>query len=46
MSFDTWFIRVGLTTLVAFTIVGIAAFRPLRARFYEFFFFTHLSMVL
>ncbi|KAI0743893.1 iron reductase [Daedaleopsis nitida] len=44
--YETWFIRVGLTALVAFTLLVIVAFRPIRARFYEFFFFTHFALVL
>ena len=44
--YESWFIRLGLTVLVAFTILNIVAFRPLRARLYELFFFSHFALVL
>ena len=44
--YESWFIRLGLTVLVAFTILNIVAFRPLRARLYELFFFSHFLLVL
>ncbi|EJF65061.1 hypothetical protein DICSQDRAFT_177735 [Dichomitus squalens LYAD-421 SS1] len=40
------FIRIGLTAIVAYTIVLLLAFRPIRARFYELFFFAHFSLIL
>ena len=44
--YESWFIRVGITVIVAFSILVIIAFRPIRARFYETFSYTHFFMVL
>ncbi|KAH9896466.1 iron reductase [Cubamyces lactineus] len=45
-SYDEWFIRVGLTALVAFSILILVSLRPIRAQVYETFYFTHFLTVL
>ncbi|KAI0675094.1 iron reductase [Trametes maxima] len=45
-NYQTIFIRVGLMAIIAYTILVIVAYRSIRARFYELFFFTHFAMVL
>ena len=44
--FRTRFIQLGLAALIGFSIVIIFAFRPIRARFYELFFYAHFSLIL
>ncbi|RPD78371.1 hypothetical protein L226DRAFT_531717 [Lentinus tigrinus ALCF2SS1-7] len=44
--YESWFIRVGITAIVAVSILLVISVRPIRARFYETFFYTHVSMVL
>ncbi|OJT05986.1 Ferric/cupric reductase transmembrane component 2 [Trametes pubescens] len=41
-----WFIRIGLTALVALTVLILVSLRPIRAQVYEVFYFTHFLMVL
>ena len=43
---DEVFIRVGLMAVIAFTILIVVSLRPIRARTYEVFYFTHFLMVL
>ncbi|RPD56511.1 hypothetical protein L226DRAFT_456483 [Lentinus tigrinus ALCF2SS1-7] len=43
---EEWFVRVGLTALIAFSILVLVSLRPIRARMYELFYFTHFLMVL
>ncbi|KAI8973096.1 iron reductase [Trametes punicea] len=45
-AYDEWFIRVGLTTMTAFTILILVSLRPIRARVYEIFYFVHFLTVL
>ncbi|EIW62961.1 uncharacterized protein TRAVEDRAFT_113854 [Trametes versicolor FP-101664 SS1] len=42
----TTYIQVALAAIIAFTILVIVAHRSIRARYYEFFFFTHFAMVM
>lgn len=43
---QVWYIRVGLTALVAATLLLIVSLRPIRARAYEVFYFAHFLLVL
>ncbi|KAI9057704.1 iron reductase [Trametes sanguinea] len=45
-SYDEWFVRVGLTALIAFTILILVSLRPIRAHVYEVFYFVHFFSVL
>ncbi|KAI0367300.1 iron reductase [Pilatotrama ljubarskyi] len=45
-AYDEWFIRVGLTALVAFTILILVSLRPIRSQVYEIYYFTHFLTVL
>ncbi|KAJ3014290.1 hypothetical protein NUW54_g1341 [Trametes sanguinea] len=45
-SYDEWFVRVGLTSLIAFTILLLVSLRPIRAQIYEVFYFVHFFTVL
>ncbi|KAI0777446.1 iron reductase [Trametes elegans] len=45
-AYDEWFIRVGLTALIAFTLLILVSLRPVRAQLYEIFYFTHFLTVL
>ncbi|TBU43175.1 ferric reductase NAD binding domain-containing protein [Dichomitus squalens] len=45
-EFDEWFIRIGLTAIIAFSILILVSLRPIRAEAYEVFYFTHFFMVL
>ncbi|KZT06684.1 iron reductase [Laetiporus sulphureus 93-53] len=40
-----WFVPLGLTCIVAFTILCVMSLRPIRERAYELFFITHFLMV-
>ena len=40
------YVRIGLLSMVAFTILIVVSLRPIRARNYEIFYFTHFSMLL
>lgn len=42
---DAW-LRVGLVAAVGFTILCLVSLRPVRAKRYEFFFYTHFLLVL
>ncbi|KAI0635358.1 iron reductase [Trametes polyzona] len=44
-AYDEWFVRVGLTALIALTILFVVSLRPIRAQAYEVFYFTHFLMV-
>ncbi|KAH9855455.1 iron reductase [Lenzites betulinus] len=46
VAYDQWFIRIGLTALIALTILILVSLRPVRAQMYELFYFTHFLMVL
>ncbi|KAI0828500.1 iron reductase [Trametes gibbosa] len=46
VAYDEWFTRIGLTALIAFTILIVVSLRPIRARAYELFYFTHFLMIL
>ena len=41
-----FYLRNGVLSMVAFTILIFASIRPVRARAYEIFYFTHFSMAL
>ncbi|EPQ59825.1 hypothetical protein GLOTRDRAFT_71520 [Gloeophyllum trabeum ATCC 11539] len=45
-DWPTAWLRVGLMAVVAFCVLIIISLRPIRARAYEFFFYTHLVLVL
>ncbi|OCH91755.1 iron reductase [Obba rivulosa] len=45
-EFNEWFARAGLIGTIAFSVLIIVSLRPIRARAYELFFFTHFMMVL
>ncbi|KAI0371024.1 hypothetical protein BV20DRAFT_1112735 [Pilatotrama ljubarskyi] len=45
-AYQTTYIRLGLTAVIAYTVLMVVAHRSIRARLYELFFFTHFSMVL
>ncbi|OSC98885.1 iron reductase [Trametes coccinea BRFM310] len=45
-SYDEWFIRIGLTALITFTILILVSLRPIRAQVYEVFYFVHFLSVL
>ncbi|EIW75440.1 hypothetical protein CONPUDRAFT_112007 [Coniophora puteana RWD-64-598 SS2] len=42
---QTW-LRCGIVSIVAITVLMFASLRPVRAGAYEFFFYTHFAMVL
>ncbi|CDO76208.1 hypothetical protein BN946_scf184819.g8 [Trametes cinnabarina] len=45
-AYDEWFVRLGLTTLIAFTVLILVSLRPVRAQAYEVFYFVHSLTVL
>ncbi|KZT06675.1 iron reductase [Laetiporus sulphureus 93-53] len=40
-----WFLPIGMTAMVAFSILIVFSIRPVRDKAYEFFFITHFLMV-
>ncbi|EMD32363.1 hypothetical protein CERSUDRAFT_118730 [Gelatoporia subvermispora B] len=45
-EFGEWWARAGLAGMIAFSVLILVSLRPIRARAYELFFFTHFMMVL
>ncbi|EIW75479.1 iron reductase [Coniophora puteana RWD-64-598 SS2] len=41
---EPW-LRIGITALTALTVLTVISLRPLRSRFYEFFFYSHMLLV-
>ncbi|KAI0356289.1 hypothetical protein OH77DRAFT_1401246 [Trametes cingulata] len=45
-SYQATYIRLGLTAVVAYTVLMVIAHRSIRSRLYELFFFSHFALVL
>jgi hypothetical protein len=45
-SLDEAWLRLGITAMVAFSILVIVSLRPIRTEAYEVFFYTHFFAVL
>ncbi|KAI0354098.1 hypothetical protein OH77DRAFT_1522024 [Trametes cingulata] len=45
-AYDEPFVRMGLTAMVAFSVLVLVSLRPVRAQAYELFYFTHFATVL
>ena len=45
-TLERGYIRNGILSMVAFSLLFFVSLRPVRARAYEVFYFTHFSMVL
>ncbi|KAI0644003.1 iron reductase [Trametes meyenii] len=45
-QYVAWFVPIGIIAMGAFTVLLFVSLRPIRARFYELFYYTHVLSVL